>query len=220
MGRCPLYVSTYPVVRADVKPAANTTLPAAFTGRLTNDGDAQSFYVQGKGRFEFSVYSTRLGSPSRVRVTLLNDKKGAVANMGGVGRNDGLRRLEVDGRLVADLEAGKVYSLKVEAPKEKMQDPEDDSMGTSYVYCVEARPASAVLECVARPASVTIRPGMSTPVEVMLARREGITGRCHCIGRQSAARRHVQPGHHSAGPQSRLCDFDRGCKRRAVRTAR
>lgn len=49
-------------------------------------------------------------------------------------------------------------------------------MGTSYVYCVEARPASAVLECVARPASVTIRPGMSTPVEITLARREGITG--------------------------------------------
>ncbi len=176
VGPLPVYVSTYPVIRADAKPSANTTLPAAFTGRLTNDGDAQSFYVQGKGRFEFSVYSTRLGSPSRVRVTLLNDKNRAVANMGGVGRNDGLRRLEVDGRLVADLEAGKVYSLKVEAPKEKIQDPEDDSMGTSYVYCVEARPASAVLECVARPASVTIRPGMSTPVEITLARREGITG--------------------------------------------
>ena len=176
LGPAPVYVSAYPVVRADSKSGVNTTLPAAFTGRLTNDGDAQQFYVQGKGRFEFSVYSTRLGSPSRVRVTLLNDKKGVVANMGGVGRNDGLRRLEVDGRLVADLQADKIYTLKVEAPKDKIQDPEDDSSGVNYVYCVEAKPASAVLECVARPASVTLRPGMSTPVEVVLARREGTTG--------------------------------------------
>lgn len=176
LGPAPVYVSAYPVVRAVSKPTANTTLPAAFTGRLTNDGDAQQFYVQGKGRFEFSVYSTRLGSPSRVRVTLLNDKNGVVANMGGIGRNDGLRRLEVDGRLVADLAVGKVYTLKVEAPKDKIQDPEDDSSGTSYVYCVEARPSAAVLECVMRPASVTIRSGMSTPVEVVLARREGTTG--------------------------------------------
>ncbi len=69
-----------------------------------------------------------------------------------------------------------MYTLKVEAPKEKMQDPEDDSSGTSYVYCVEAKPSAAVLECVMRPASVTLRPGMSTPVEVTLARREGTTG--------------------------------------------
>ena len=117
-----------------------------------------------------------LGSPSRVRVSLLNAKGGAIANMGGVGRNDGLRQLDMDGRMAANLQTGQVYTLKVEAPKERQLEPEDDSTGTAYVYCVEARPASAVLEAVARPASVTIRPGMATAVEVILARREGIAG--------------------------------------------
>lgn len=181
LGPVPLYASAYPVVSGGSKTpeastAENTALPAAFTGRLTKDGDARYFNVQGQGRFEFSMYSTRLGSPSRVLMYLLDEKTRAIAGMGGVGRNDGLRRLDVDGRFAANLEAGKKYILKVEAPKDKYLDPEDDSMGANFVYCVEAKPAAAVLECVARPASVTLRPGMSTPVEVVLARREGTTG--------------------------------------------
>jgi hypothetical protein len=176
VGPLPLYVTAYPVVRAEAKSAANTSLPATFTGRFTTDGEAQTFNIQGNGRFEFNVYATRLGSPSRVRATLLNAKGSTIANMGGVGRNDGLRQLDMDGRMAANLQTGQVYTLKVEAPKEKQLEPEDDSTGTAYVYCVEARPAAAVLEAVARPASVTIRPGMATAVEVILARREGITG--------------------------------------------
>ena len=170
-----LYVSSYPVIRADSKSAAATPLPAAFTGRLTTPTEAGTFSVQGAGRFEFDVYSTRLGSAGRVRVTLLNDKGRAVANMSRNGRIDGVGRAEVDGRLVADLEAGKTYTLRVEPAQDRNGDPEDSKTDMQRVYCVEALPG-VVLDGVARPASVTLRPGMSSAVEVILARRDGITG--------------------------------------------
>ncbi len=178
MGPQPLFVTSYPVVRADAKSATPTNLPAALTGRIATEGQSESFTVQGNGRFEFNVYATRLGAPSRVRVSIKNDKGGVIANAGNIGRNDGIRQTELDGRAVVDLQTGKSYTVTVEAPKlnQKDEDPESDSTGPAYVYCVEARPAAASLECVVRSSNISIRPGMATPVEIVLARREGITG--------------------------------------------
>lgn len=175
-GPQPLYISPYPVFRAESKSVAPVALPAAMTGRLKAEGESETFAMQGNGRFEFNVYATRLGAPSRVRVSVLNEKGSIIANVNGIGRNDGVRQVEMDGRAACDLQAGKAYTLKIEAPKQKDVDPESDTTGPAYVYCVEARPAAAILECVTRTSNVTIRPGLSTPVEVVLTRREGMTG--------------------------------------------
>jgi len=176
MGPQSLLVTNYPVVLADAKSASPTNLPAALTGRIASEGQSENFTVQGNGRFEFNVYATRLGAPSRVRVSIKNDKGGVIANAGFVGRNDGIRQTELDGRAVADLQTGKTYTVSVEVPKQKDEDPESDGSGPAFVYCIEARPAASSLECVVRSSNISIRPGMATPVEIVLARREGITG--------------------------------------------
>lgn len=176
IGPQTLFVSKYPVARADAKSSAPINLPAALTGRITVEGQSESFTVQGNGRFEFNVYATYLGAPSRVRMNIKNDKGGVIANANFIGRNDGVRQVEIDARAVIDLQAGTTYTVNVEVPKQRDTDPETDGSGPAYVYCVEARPASASLDCVVRMSNISIRPGMATPVEVVLARREGIVG--------------------------------------------
>ena len=175
VGPQPLYVTPYPIARAESKSASAVTLPAAFTGRVSGTTEANTFAVQGTGRFEFNVYSRSVASPLAVRIALLNDKGKAVANMNRTGRLDNVGRPEPDGRLTADLQPGQTYTLRVQAAPIRMEDSEANKPDATAIYCVEAR-SGVVLDCVARSANVTLRPGLSTMVEVVLARRDGITG--------------------------------------------
>lgn len=155
-GPNPLYVSPYPVVRYGSQAAATTTLPASFTGRIGKDGDVETFKIQGSGKFEFEGFATRIGSPLALSATLLREDGKGVAGFGN------------DGRMAANLEAGKTYTLRVTDA--------GGHGGPEYVYVVEARPARPELECVARPDNVTLRPGLATAVEVILTRRAGVEG--------------------------------------------
>lgn len=188
LGPQMLYVTPYPIARAESKSASPIALPAAFTGRVdvgtdaknagadAKGADVNAFAIQGAGHFEFEVYATRLNSPVPVRIALLNDKGRVIVNMNRPGRLDALGRLEPDGRMSADLQAGQAYTLRVQA----VQNRNGDDGGTvgaekTAIYCVEACPGVR-LECVARTANVTLRPGLASAVEVVLARRDGTTG--------------------------------------------
>jgi len=155
-GPEPIYVSAYAVVKKEDKPAGPTALPAGFAGRITHPGEADTFTVQGEGVYEFEAYVGRVGSTGNLRFTLLNGNGQGVAGMGS------------DGRMTAKLDAGKPYTLKVESA--------DGQYSPTEIYAVEARPAHPVVECVVRPANITLRPGLSTAVEVDLIRREGVEG--------------------------------------------
>jgi hypothetical protein len=154
-GPEPFYVTRYPVIKEEDK-QASSMLPAGFTGRISQPGESDSFTLQGKGAYEFEAFGSRVGSPVKLTVQILNAKGKAIARING------------EGRSVATLDAGQTYSLKVE-----------DSAGQGgpeFVYFIEARPAGPALNVVTRPDSITVRPGMSTPVEVYITRRERSDG--------------------------------------------
>jgi hypothetical protein len=155
-GSLPFFVSTFPVVTDRTKPAPNVKLPAAFAGHIAQPGETMTYPITGEGRSEFELFSTRIGSPANVAVTLLNPQGGGIARMGN------------DGRMDANLEAGKTYSLKVEEASGKG--------GPDYTYAIEARPAHPHLEIVAQPSNISLRPGLSTAVEIIVNRRDNITG--------------------------------------------
>jgi hypothetical protein len=153
------YSSPYKVVRDDAQTGAglaSSALPAAFTGVIGKAGETDSFTVQGTGTFEFEGYATRVGSPVSLSVAIVKADGGAIGSFGG------------DGRMVAKLEAGQTYQLRIANGT--------GQAGPNMVYAVEARPAKPGLECVLRPDNITIRPGVSTAAMVILTRREGIEG--------------------------------------------
>ncbi|HZT43933.1 MAG TPA: hypothetical protein VFA07_17335 [Chthonomonadaceae bacterium] len=155
VGPNAIYVSPYPLVH-DGMQSRITVLPAVFAGRIARAGAAETFYLQGKGRFEFEGYAERLSSPIHLSATLLDPKGKPMASLSG------------DRRMAANLQAGQTYMLRVADA--------DGLAGAERVYAIEARPARPELECVAQPDNVTLRPGLSTAVEVILRRRAGVDG--------------------------------------------
>ena len=151
-----IYVSPYPVVRAEAKPATPVTLPAAFAGRFAGPGSADTFSVQGSGPVEFEAYAARVGSPVNVHVSLQNAKGQTLGNVNG------------DNRMRVNLEANQIYTLKVDQPSAENS--------PNFVYCVEARPTHPEIECVVHPSNVTLRAGTSAAVQVVLTRRDGVKG--------------------------------------------
>jgi hypothetical protein len=151
-----LYVSPYPIVRADAKPATPVTLPAAFAGHFAGAGSADTFSVQGSGQVEFEAYAARIGSPVNVHVSVQNAKGQTIGNANG------------DNRLRVDLAANQVYTLKVDQPAAENS--------PNFVYCVEARPTHPEIECVVHPSNITLRAGTSAAVQVVLTRRDGVKG--------------------------------------------
>lgn len=151
-----IYVSPYPVVRAEAKPSSPIALPAAFAGRFTGPGAADTFTVQGNGPTEFEAYAARIGSPALVHISLQNAKGQTLGNANG------------DNRMRIDLDPKQTYTLKVDQPAEKNS--------PNFVYCVEARPSHPEIECVVHPSNVTLRPGTSAAVQVVLKRRDGVKG--------------------------------------------
>ena len=151
-----LYVSPYPVVRAEAKPAMPVVLPAAFVGRLSGAGSTDTFSVQGNGPVEFEAYAARIGSPVGIHASLQNAKGQNIANLNG------------DTRMRTTLEANQIYTLKVDEPSTKG--------GSNFVYCIEARPTQPEIECVVHPSNITLRPGTSAAVQVVLKRRDGVNG--------------------------------------------
>ena len=150
------YVSPYPVVRAEAKPAMPITLPAAFAGHFAGPGSSDTFSIQGSGPVEFEAYAARIGSPALVHLSLQNAKGQIIANLNG------------DTRIRTNLEANQTYTMKVDEPS-----PAGDS---NFVYCIEARPTHPEVELVVHPSNVTLRPGTSAAVQVVLTRRDGVKG--------------------------------------------
>ncbi len=150
------YVSPYAVVRADANPSAPVALPAAFAGHFAGPGSSDTFRVQGEGPVEFEAYAARLGSPALVHLSVQNAKGQNIANLNG------------DNRIRINLEANQTYTLKVDEPSAKL--------GPNFVYCIEARPAHPEVELVVHPSNVTLRPGTSAAVHVVLTRRDGVNG--------------------------------------------
>lgn len=146
------WVTPYPTV---INSGAST-LPAGFGGRIGKPGDTQTFTVQGSGAFEFEIYGSRVGSPGLFRASLLN------------AQNQELAHTDGENRFGASLSAGQSYTLRVQELTGKG--------GPEVVYFVEARPGGPELACVARGDNVTLRPGISTLVDVILTRRDNIDG--------------------------------------------
>ena len=130
-----------------------TVVPATISGRLSRAGEADTYTIQGAGTYEFESIGARLGSPASPRLTLLSAE----------GRR--LGQVNPEGRASWNIERGKTYSLIVEDATGKG--------GSEFVYVIEARPQSPTIAMVARPDNITVRPGMSTAVHVILTRREG-----------------------------------------------
>ena len=147
-----VYITGYPVTTRD----KTATLPACLTGRITHAGTTDKFTVEGDGVFEFETFADRINSVTPVRVHVWNDKGQNIAN------------IDRDNRATAKLDAGKPYSVSVE--------PATSDPTVDCVYAVEARPVHPVADVAVRPANITVRPGMATPVEVVVRRREGIVG--------------------------------------------
>jgi hypothetical protein len=154
-GPQPFYTSMFPVVTAE-NGAQPAVVPATFTGRIDKPGATNAFSLRGTGLWEFQVYAERLGASDSLRVDLLGP--------------DGKKRAGTNGdrNFRANLDANQTFQLRVDDAAGKG--------GEGYVYAVEAHPARAYVEAVARPDSVPLRPGTATLVEVILTRREGVDG--------------------------------------------
>ncbi len=153
-GPAPYLVSHYPVTLHTVTPggaSGSHVLPQTFAGSISKAGDVQLFNIQGNGLYEISVFSSRLGAEGAMRVSLLNSKGAAVKSITG------------DNRMAAKLEPAEQYQLKVEEAS--------GLGGPQYVYAIEARESRPGVRLTVNPDNVTLRPGMSTAVEVTLGRR-------------------------------------------------
>jgi hypothetical protein len=155
-GSHPFFVSQFPVITDQAKPAEPVKLPAAFSGHIRQAGETTTFPITAEGRCEIEVFSGRIGSPANIAVTLLGPDGRGMGRAGG------------DGRLDANLEAGKTYSLKVEEASGKG--------GPEYTYAIEARQAHPHLEVAARPGNISLRPGLAAAVEIICTRRDNIAG--------------------------------------------
>jgi hypothetical protein len=155
-GSHPVFVSVFPVTTDQTKPAPTVKLPAAFTGHIGQPGESISFPITAEGHCEFELFTSRIGSPANIAVTLLSPEGKGITRMGG------------EGRMEANFEAGKTYSLRVEEASGKG--------GADYTYAIEARPAHPHLEVVARPGNITIRPGIATAVEIIANHKDNIAG--------------------------------------------
>lgn len=180
-GAAPFYVSPYPI--ATHGGAKAVQLPAAFAGHFAAAGAADTFTVLGAGRYEIEAFGSRVGSPALVRASLLDADKRALASVEG------------DNLAAVDLKPGRPYTLRVEEAAGRF--------GPEYAYCVEMRPFRPKVECVARPDAVTLRPGLSAAVEVIVTRREGVQGDIEVTAEDlpqgvSAARAFIQPDRQSA----------------------
>jgi hypothetical protein len=158
-GPHPYFVSEYKVVRDDAPSGAGmaaAALPGSFTGAIGKAGETDSFPVSGDGTYEFEGYATRLGSPVSLGVALVNAAGATVANFGN------------DGRMAAKLEANQTYQLRVAN--------NSGQGGPNMVYAIEVHPPRPRIRAVVRPDNVTIRPGVSTAVQVIVNRRDGLEG--------------------------------------------
>jgi hypothetical protein len=149
-----ILATPYSVI-SDAKPVV-ATLPATMAGRILAPGSTESWTIKGSGNYEFEGFASRLGSSLMLHAALLNAQGNGIAGLNG------------DGRMNAHLDAGQNYTLRVQA------DPMQG--GPEFVYAIEAAPAHPGLACAARPANVSLRPGLSTAVLVVLTRREGVQG--------------------------------------------
>ena len=145
--------SAYPTVRDDANTVA--TLPAAFAGRIDRAGQPKKIFFTAKGTFDFRIFDTQLDSPLNPRVKILKPDGGTVVEW-----QDGYRRVKFD--------AKGNYAIQIE--------DRDGRGGSDYVYFIEARPAHSALECMTLNDSISLRPGTSAAVEVILTRKEEIDG--------------------------------------------
>jgi hypothetical protein len=70
--------------------------------------------------------------------------------------------------MAANLQQGQPYTLRVESGNGKF--------GPDCTFFVEARPRRPLLACVVRPDTFTVKPGMTTAVEVRVTARDGVEG--------------------------------------------
>lgn len=151
-GSQPMLISAYPVVEAS--PTATATLPACLVGRFSHQSGAAVFTLQGKGPFRLQGYAAKLGSAVDLRAALQDSKGRTIDSFNG------------EGRMRVTLDPAQKYTLRVE----------DTATDADGVFAVEARPSSPEVACVARPANVSLRPGLSAAVQVIVTRRSGVAG--------------------------------------------
>ncbi len=155
-GSNPMLISEFPVASDETKSSAPTVLPSAFTGIIRKAGETGAFAITGDGDYDFEGYNGRLNSPGNMAYSLLDSGGKQIERTGN------------DGRMRHHLDAGKTYSLKIEEASGKG--------GEEFVYAVEAHLAHPRLEVIARPANITLRPNLTTAVEVIVTKRDGLLG--------------------------------------------
>lgn len=153
-GSRPMMASAYPVV-TDVQPPAVTMLPAGFTGRLAKPDQSDNFSFAGQGNWECRIYSSELGSPRPVTVTM-KDANGHVfqVHQSGDRFTFGIPRPKM------------TYSMTISA----------DGTSGERVYYVEIHPVVPLLRAFQRPDTALVFKGSSTVVRVRVLRRQGIGG--------------------------------------------
>ena len=147
-------VSPYPTARDDANGAA-VMLPASFAGRVDTPGQPKKFTIHGTGEFEFNVFNGRMDSPLAPRIKILKPDGGTMQEW-----EEGRRKVKLDPKLT--------YTLQIE-DREKHGGPD-------YVYFIEARPLKPALECSIRNDTISLRPGTSAAVEVLITRSEELDG--------------------------------------------
>ncbi len=193
-----IYVTAYPVVTEEAAGKSPVKLPAGLCGRIAAAGEEDSFALLGTGdTYEFELAGPLLGSPTAPSAQILNAKGAAIARVRG------------EGRMTAKLEAGQTYTLRVQNT--------NGLGGPEYVYFVEARPVRPGIACAARPDAITVKPGMTTAVEIEVTRREGVEGDIRVTAEDlpagvTAAPTVIQPDRQSgwilltAAPNAATCD--------------
>ncbi len=153
-GSRAMMATAYPVT-TDTEPAAVTTLPAGFTGRLSTEGQADNFSFTGQGTWECRIYSTELGSPRSVTVTM-KDANGHIfqVHRSGDRFTFGIPRPKM------------TYSMSVTAKGKSGE----------RVYYVEIHPVVPLLRAYQRPDTALVYSGSSTAMHIRVLRRQGIGG--------------------------------------------
>lgn len=155
VGPNTVLVTTDPVYHMSVGAQTAARVPAVFSDALDSN-DPKSISITGNGAYDVEVYASRLQSKTVPLVQIL-DAAGKVAAQGAG-----------DIRFSVRLAEGQTYSLKV---TRNSGEPSDTS-----VFAVSFRPQGPNVQLVARPCNPVLRPGMTTPVQVILTRRDGVSG--------------------------------------------
>lgn len=155
----------------DADAAQKVSLPVIVNGRIDRAGDQDVFRFKGRAGdvIVAEVFARRLNSPLDGKLALTDAKGTAIAT---ADDNDdkgaGLETHHADPRLEAKLPADGTYYLHVVDTQRKG--------GAAYAYRCRIGPPQPDFALRTVPASLNLRPGMTTPITVYAMRRDGFAG--------------------------------------------